>query len=132
MRELEIALQKIQHEIADLLGISESNLQFTYTQEQGKTRLDLITMNPRHNQSFLYHSVAGFGEMDAMQNMLDYVQSHKPGKSTYTIQWALRDSQELHTSYFRGKDIYEVLDKFYYGKDINSTLIFAISLNPIS
>jgi hypothetical protein len=130
--ELQTELEKIHGEIARLLGLDRNNLKFEYVNENDKTSLHLLTVNPRHKQSFLFHTVQGFGEMDAVSKMLDYVKNQKPGNSTYTIQWSLKDDHELHTSYFRAKNIYEVLDKFYYGKDITGTLIFSISLNPIS
>lgn len=133
MSELNSELEKIHLEIARLLGLSRENLVFEYTgEDEDKTVLKLITVNPRHKQSFLFHQETGFGEMDALHKMLDYVKTHKHSKDSYTIQWSLKDGKELHTSYFRGKNIYEVLDKFYYGKDITSTIIFSISLNPVS
>jgi hypothetical protein len=70
--------------------------------------------------------------MDALNKMQEYVQENKNTRSTYTIQWAMEGINDLHTSYFTGKNIYEVLDKFYYGKAITSTIIFNISLNPLS
>jgi len=133
MSELNSELEKIHLEIARLLGLPRENLVFEYIKEgDDKTILRLITVNPRHKQSFLFHQESGFGEMDVLHKMLDYVKTHKHSKDSYTIQWSLKDGKELHTSYFRGKNIYEVLDKFYYGKDITSTIIFSISLNPIS
>lgn len=132
MSELSQELEKIHLEIARLLGMDRDLLHFEYRRDQERTVLNLITSNPRHNQSFLYHSESGFGEMDVLNKMLDYVTDNRKSKHSYTIQWSLSDGSELHTSYFRGQNVYEVLDKFYYGKDINSTIIFSISLNPIA
>ncbi len=130
--ELNSELEKIHIEIARMLGLSRELLTFNYANKEGKTTLQLATMNPRHQQTFLFHTTTGFGEMDALNKMQEYVQENKSTKNTYTIQWALDDNNELHTSYFTGKNIYEVLDKFYYGKDITGTIIFNISLNPLS
>lgn len=131
--ELDIELEKVHTEIARLLGMDRSNLVFEYANgEDGKTSLHLITYNPRHKQSFLFNTTQGFGELDAVQKMLGYVKDQKLGSNNYTIQWALHGEHELHTSYFRGKNMYEVLDKFYYNKDIAGTVIFSISLNPLS
>ena len=131
MSELHQELEKIHLEIARILGMDRDNLRFEYTQQDEKNALNLVTINPRHKQSFLFHTSVGFGEMDALQKMLEYVKMHKRTDS-YTIQWSIRNTGELHTSYFRGKNMYEGLDKFYFGKDINGTVIFSISLNPIS
>ncbi|MDA0929892.1 MAG: hypothetical protein O3C32_00810 [Bacteroidetes bacterium] len=129
---LQEEIEGLQRDIAQYLSIALSCLNFELSQQGEKHILRLITTNPRHQQSFLYHTVEGFGELDTMHKMLAYVKAKRPEKSTYTIQWSLREEKELHTSYFRGKDLYEVLDKFYYGKDINATIIFSVSLNPIA
>ena len=130
--ELNSELEKIHIQIASMLGLNREFLTFSYTSENGKTVLRLATMNPRHQQVFLFHTTNGFGEIDALNKMQEYVEENKNTKNTYTIQWAIDDSSELHTSYFRGKNIYEILDKFYYGKAITGTIIFNISLNPLS
>lgn len=130
--ELNSELEKIHIQIAKMLCLSRELLTFHYSNEDGKTTLQLATMNPRHQQTFLFHTTQGFGEMDALNKMQEYVQENKNTRSTYTIQWAMEGINDLHTSYFTGKNIYEVLDKFYYGKAITSTIIFNISLNPLS
>lgn len=130
--ELNSELEKIHVQIAKMLGLNRELLTFHYSHEDGKTTLQLATMNPRHQQTFLFHTTQGFGEMDALNKMQEYVQENKNTRSTYTIQWAMEGINDLHTSYFTGKNIYEVLDKFYYGKAITSTIIFNISLNPLS
>jgi hypothetical protein len=130
--ELNSELEKIHVQIAKILGLSRELLTFHYSNEDGKTTLQLATMNPRHQQTFLFHTTQGFGEIDALNKMQEYVQENKNTRSTYTIQWAMEGINDLHTSYFTGKNIYEVLDKFYYGKAITSTIIFNISLNPLS
>lgn len=130
--ELNSELEKIHVQIAKILGLSRELLTFHYSNEDGKTTLQLATMNPRHQQTFLFHTTQGFGEMDALNKMQEYVQENKNTRSTYTIQWAMEGINDLHTSYFTGKNIYQVLDKFYYGKAITSTIIFNISLNPLS
>lgn len=130
--ELNSELEKIHIQIAKMLGLSRELLTFHYSNEDGKTTLQLATMNPRHQQTFLFHTTQGFGEMDALNKMQEYVQENKNTRSTYTIQWAMEGINDLHTSYFTGKNIYQVLDKFYFGKAITSTIIFNISLNPLS
>lgn len=130
--ELNSELEKIHLNIAHMLGLDRSLLTFKYTNSDGKTTLELATSNPRHQQTFLYHTCTGFGEMDALNKMEEYVKENKNTKSTYTIQWSMTEKNELHTSYFAGKTIYDVLDKFYYGKAITGTIIFNITLNPLS
>lgn len=130
--ELQSELDKRHSQIAKTLGLQIELLQFHYSTEEGLTTLKLATRNPRHLQTFLFHTTTGFGELDALSKMEEYINENKSGKSTYTIQWALDGETQLHTSYFTGKNMYEVLDKFYYNKAITGTTIFSISLNPLS
>lgn len=130
--ELQSELDKRHVEIGKHLGLSMDLIQFNYSSKDGTTTLQLATRNPRHLQTFLYHTTTGFGELDALSKMEDYIKENKSGKNTYTIQWALNGESQLHTSYFTGKTIYDVLDKFYYNKAVTGTTIFSISLNPLS
>jgi hypothetical protein len=123
---------RIQQEIKDYLGLRTSDLIFEYNVIDGKTKLDLITINPRHNQSFLFHTETGADKVDALKKMLEYVQSYKEKENSYTIQWATKNNNELHTSYFRASNILNALEKLYYGRDRNTITVFSVVLNPIS
>lgn len=123
---------RIQQQIKDYLGLRTSDLIFEYSGFEGKTKLDLITINPRHEQSFLFHSETGADKVDALKKMLDYVTSYKEKENSYTIQWVANGNHELHTSYFRAGNILEVLEKLYYGRDRNTITVFSVVLNPIS
>ena len=123
---------RIQQQIKDYLGLRTSDLIFEYSGFEGKTKLDLITINPRHEQSFLFHSETGADKVDALRKMLDYVTSSKEKENSYTIQWVAKGNHELHTSYFRAGNILEALEKLYYGRDRNTITVFSVVLNPIS
>lgn len=127
---LEIA--KIQKEIEQFLSLGSTQMIFEYQEGGDGTRLNVITVNPRHNQSFLFHATNGYDKIDALKQMLDYVSNQGEKKSSYTIQWSLKGENDLHTSYFRAKDIPEAIDKLHYGRDPNSLTIFSVVLNPLS
>jgi hypothetical protein len=130
-RNLEIA--RLQKEIGDHIGVGPDSLVFNF-EEQGANRgkLYLITINPRHNQSFLFHAVEGTDKLDALRNMLEYVHSYKERTSSYTVQWSAKGENTLQTSYFRAKNVLEALDKLFYDRDPNSITVFSVILNPIS
>jgi len=130
--DIHIELAKIQKKIQSFLGLSSSSLIFNNSMIDGKVKIDLITINPRHNQSFLFHSVTSFEKLDAFKKMLEYVQSYREKESPYTIQWTVKGVKELHTSYFRARNVYEALDKLYYGRDMNNITVFSVVLNPIT
>jgi hypothetical protein len=127
-----VEASRVQQQIKDYLGLRSSDLMFEYTLLDGKTKLDLITISPRHNQSFLFHSETGAEKVDALKKMLEYVQSYKEKENSYTIQWVTKSDSELHTSYFRASNILDALEKLYYGRDRNTITVFSVVLNPIS
>lgn len=129
---LNVEIARLQKEIADRLSMPLENLVWEFSESGGVTRLDLITVNPIHRQSFLFHTAQGFSKLDALYDMLKYAKNYKEIDQSYTIQWSLKGEGELHTSYFRAGNIFDALKKFSYGRDINSTVIFSITLNPIS
>lgn len=130
--DIHVELAKVQNQIKKHLGLSSDNLIFDYKNNENQTELNLITINPRHNQSFLYHSLAGTDKLDAAKKMWDYVRIHSQSNNSYTIQWIADGEKELHTSYFKANNMYEALDKLYFGRDMNTISIFSIVLNPVS
>lgn len=123
---------RIQKQIENHLGLSGDSLLFEFRKLDNKVRLDLITVNPRHHQSFLFHTETGYDRVDTLRKMWDYVQSYKEKESPYTVQWMARGDKELNTSYFRARNMYEALDKLYFGRDMNTITVFSVVLNPVS
>ena len=130
--DVHIELAKIQKEIEEHLGLEKDTLVFDYSQLDGNARLNLITINPRHHQSFLFHSVTAYDKLEALNKMLNYVKNVKDKENHYTVQWMTRNDSELHTSYFRASNIYDALDKLYFGRDMNTITVFSVVLNPIT
>lgn len=131
-RNVEIA--RLQKEIGDYIGMGQDSLVFHYGSDKKseRTTLHLITLNERHNQSFLFHNLEGSDTLDALRNMLDYVKNYKERTSSFTIQWSARGDHGLQTSYFRAKNVQEALDKLFYDRDPNSITVFSVLLNPIT
>jgi hypothetical protein len=122
----------MQKEITSYLGLNSNELVFEFGSQDGKVKLDLITINPRHNQSFLFHSESGYDKLEALKKMMDYVKNYRDRESSYTLQWMTKDDKQLHTSYFRASNILDSLDKLYYGRDRNTITVFSVVLNPVS
>ncbi len=129
---MHVEAARIQQEVKNYLGLRTSDLVFEYSSQDGKIKLDLITINPRHNQAFLFHSETGTDKLDALRKILDYVQNYKEKENSYTIQWVAKNDKELHTSYFKASNIMDALQKLYYGRDMNTITVFSVVLNPIS
>jgi hypothetical protein len=127
-----VEVARYQKDIATRLGVDSQNLIFNYKQKNETVRLDLVTVNPKHEQSFLFQTITGTDKIDALKKMLEYVIEHYYNENSLTIQWIKIGENMLHTSYFRAQNMYEALDKFYYGRDMGSYKIFSITLNPVS
>jgi hypothetical protein len=96
--DIHVESARVQQQVKDYLGLRTSDLVFEFSNVDGKAKLDLITINPRHNQSFLFHSETGSDKVDALRKMWDYVQNYKEKENSYTIQWVTKSYSELHTS----------------------------------
>jgi hypothetical protein len=127
-----IEIANLQAEIGKYIGMGQNSLIFNFEEHARVVVLRLITVNPRHNQSFLFHTCEGVTKVDALKTMLEYVKGYKDEDSSFTIQWTLKGESNLHTSYFRAKNILSALDKLYYDRDPNSITVFSVMMNPIS
>lgn len=131
--DIHIESAKLQKEIANHLGVKPESLVFDYQLvDSVKTKLNLITINPRHNQSFLFESTVGIDRIDALKKMLEFVKSYKDKYNSYTIQWRSKGDNELHTSYFSAQNIVDAMEKLYFGRDMNTLIVYSVVLNPVS
>jgi len=121
-----IEIANLQTEIGKYIGLGQNSLIYNFEEHTKYVLLRLITVNPRHNQSFLFHSCEGLTKVDALKNMLEYVKGYKDEESSYTIQWTLKGENILHSSYFRAKNIIGALDKLYYDRDPNGITVFSV------
>ncbi len=130
MTDKNIEIAKIQRDIEEYIGLGPNSLIYNFGESEGNTTLHLVTVNPRHNQSFLFHKEEGYDKIDVMKKMLSYVKNYKDKQSTYTIQWKTSDDDTLHTSYFSAKNVQSALDKLSYDRDPNSLMVFSVIMNP--
>jgi len=130
MTDKNIEIANIQREIEQYIGLGPNSLIFNFSENNGKTILHLVTLNPRHNQSFLFHDEEGYDKVDVMKKMLKYVKNYKDKESSFTIQWRQTKEDVLNTSYFSAKNVQSALDKLFYDRDPNSIMVFSVIMNP--
>ena len=131
-RDTNVQLAQLQQKMREYLGLPSDNVIFEYSSTSGGVKLELITINPRHQQSFLFHSTTGTDKADAAEKMWEYIRNYKDKENSYTIQWKSRSDKELQTSYFYAPNIYAALDKLNYGRDMNTITVYSVVLNPVS
>lgn len=127
-----VRIAELQKEIEEYISLGSNSLLYDFKEENGRVTLHTITVNPRHNQSFLFHSTQGLDQVDALEQLLEYMKSYRDKESSYTIQWSVIGDERLQTSYFSAKNVLGALDKLYFDRDPNTVTIFSIILNPIS
>ena len=127
-----IEIARIQKSISKWMELPLDKLVFDYTREGDIINLNLITINPRHDETFLFHTTQGADKLSALQQMLEYVEMKHAKKQSYTVQWAQKGTADLQTSYFRARSMYEVLDKFFHGRNAEEYTVFSVQLNPIA
>jgi hypothetical protein len=127
-----IRVAELKKEIEEYISLGNNSIIYDVEEGNGRVTINAITVNPRHNQSFLFHTSVGLDEVDAFQQMSEYVKSYKEKESSYTIQWSVIGDDRLQTSYFSSKNIIGALDKLYFDRDPNTVTIFSVSLNPIT
>ena len=145
----DVEIIKIQNSIFKLLnGKNGVSVHFIYKNET----LKLITYNNNTNEFFLLKEIVNTSEKDDLidyqllcyQEMLTYVENlvesidnKKPNEGlgdSYSVEWCKVGQSPINISYFYGKDIEDVLKKFYFGKEgiKHMFTIFDVKLNPIS
>ncbi|MDX1903321.1 MAG: hypothetical protein SFU27_04110 [Thermonemataceae bacterium] len=134
----EVLLQEIEleNQIRELLN--DTQIYFDYNLVPDKLdakipliKLDLITINREHNQKFLLHSTKGYNKISILEDMMVYINDFKKKQETYELEWIdAKHNEKVQTSWFRGNDIFDILQKFYYDKKQSRFKILKITLMP--
>ena len=127
-----VRIAELQRDIEEYISLGSNSILYDFKEENGKTTLHAITVNPRHNQSFLFHTSIGLDRVDALEQLHAYVKEYREKESSFTIQWSIIGDDRLQTSYFSAKNIIGALDKLYFDRDPNAVTVFNVSLNPIT
>ena len=127
-----VRIAELQRQIEEYISLGSNSILYDFKEENGNCTLHAITVNPRHNQSFLFHTTLGLNREDALEQLLDYVKEYRDKESSFTIQWSIKGDDRLQTSYFSAKNIIGALDKLYFERDPNAVTVFNVSLNPIT
>lgn len=129
--EAESAIQNL------IVKDNKCSTHFNYSGDKNQCTLNLITYNPSHKTHFLLHSLTDINKLTAVNKMYDYVYKLKEALApkdesycSYSVEWYSRPQEKQFVSSFYGKDMGEVLHKFYYGKIKESLIIYSIKLNP--
>ena len=119
----EVLLQEIDLENQIREALDDTQIYFDYNvvpnlSEESNyplIKLDLITINKEHNHKFLFHSITGATKISILRDMIAYIDEYKKQQETYEIEWMdLKAEDKVQNSWFRGNDIFDILNKFYF------------------
>ena len=131
MKDLE-KLMDMENQISDIIrGDNGNYANFIYSQKDDTHNIKVITRNKISREFFLLVSMSGSTPLDALSKSLDWLKLHKTQYNSYTVMWTKIPDGVPNKSYFWAKDMREVMDKFYDGKDDSLYKIFEIKQNPI-
>jgi hypothetical protein len=132
VRDNSVRIAELQGEIERYISLGSNSIVYDFSEENGRITLHAITVNPRHNQSFLFHTTHGTDRVDTLEQLLNYVKDYKEKESSFTVQWTHVGDGRLQTSYFSAPNILAALDKLYFDRDPNTVTVFSVSLNPMT
>jgi len=124
--------ERLLHDLRGYFGYADDQVEFIWSDTEGVHEVALFTYNPRHTHRFLFHKSSGSTRIQALQSLLDYIQTHRDRELSYTIQWRVAGELEFHTSYFSAGNILMALDKFFAGRDPHTVQVFSVMVNPMS
>jgi hypothetical protein len=109
-------------------------VQFTYSDPYD---VKVTTFNPLLGEFFTLATVSSeLSKEDALQQVLNYIKTHREEYNSFTVIWAKKivgsDDTKPAPSVFYCNSIRQVLDKFFDGKDEDMYIIYEIKMNPIS
>jgi hypothetical protein len=120
----------LENKIRELIFDDNKNsTHFEYDEvEDGRKNIKLITLNRKTGATFLLTESTKNNEIDALIDIHDFL-TVNDFAHTFTIKWYTKGvpSDRPNTSKFTGRTMYEALDKFYFGKNRNSLIIYSIS-----
>lgn len=87
-----LEVSRLQREIASYLSLGATEVIFDFEDLGKGIRLNVITVNPRHNQSFLFHFVEGYDKVDCLKQMYEYIRTYKEKRilTQYNGQYEMR------------------------------------------
>ena len=59
---------------------------------------------------------------------LEYLRSRESDYLNYMVEWNYKNGDKTKISYFRGKSLEDIMEKFYYGKSMHSIVVYKMEM----
>jgi len=100
--------------------------------------LHILTFNPIHGTKFLmykdqrrvnrYIMVEDMVKKEILEKGLEYLRSRDTDCLNYMVEWNYKNGEKTKISYFRGKSLEDIMEKFYYGKSMHSIVVYKMEM----
>jgi hypothetical protein len=117
--------------VSEIKQDNGASISFMYDGKNGEN-LRVFTFNNVSKEFFLLSSVITESSEDSLKQVLHFLKTHKTDYDSYTVRWKRKGSETSNVSYFYCKDVPELIEKFFAGKDREMYVIFEIKMNAIS
>lgn len=120
---------KLESEIRELIFDDNRNSAHFEYSDHGHlgVNVKLVTLNKKTNATFLLTEMVSTTEIEALQNILKYLSEDR--YHSFTIKWYEKGipTDRPNKSKFRAQNIIAAIEKFYYGRNKDSLVIYSIS-----
>ncbi len=129
----EILLAEMTSEETIRKELNDVTIYFDYQEDEAETELSIITISKNHGERFLFHKIKSSSKMNCLSKMIDYIKSdYKLNHQNYEINWRKKGDTTNHTSWFHGKSLLDIVDKFYFLKDPVDIIIYEMKMRPMA
>ncbi len=93
-------------------------------------QITVMTYSKEKQASFLLKEVVASTDEEGLKEILKYAKSHKDDYVSFTVVWVKKgDGNKSEKSYFYCKDLFDVLEKFYFKKNREDYVIYEVKMN---
>ena len=93
-------------------------------------KVTVMTYSKQKQATFLLKEVLVSTDEEGLEEILKYAKSHKDDYDSFTVVWIKKGvGNKSEKSYFYCKDLFEVLEKFYFNKNREDYVIYEVKMN---
>ena len=134
---------KMEREISEIIERdNRCNVEFEWSYNNDLNdcivSLHILTFNPIHGTKFLmykdqrridrYIMVEDRVKIEMLGKGLDYIRNQESDYLNYMVEWNYKNGDKTKISYFRGKSLEDIMEKFYYGKSMHSIVVYKMEM----
>lgn len=130
---MSVEQQRLEHQINNIVQKDNGcTVHYDYKELDEGFKLSSSTYNPSHNTTFLLWEGIGSTKVGVLEKLFDYVKKEIPPANSLTYKITWNKKGESFESYFNGKTVTEIVNKFFHDKNPHDFIIYEMRLMPMS